>query len=101
MQFPPMNFDAMNEADIRAEVIDPLLRHLGYQSGTEFNIVRERTLRYPRMSFGRKKRTDPELKGRPDYILALQLSFCFEVRALSGRLVSSAPERPCDDVCGQ
>jgi hypothetical protein len=31
--------------------------------------------------------------------LALQLSF-FEVSALSGSLVSSAPERPCDDVCG-
>ena len=32
--------------------------------------------------------------------LALQLPFCFEVRALSNRLVSSTPERPCDDVCG-
>jgi hypothetical protein len=32
--------------------------------------------------------------------LALQLPFCFEVRALSGSLVSSAPRRPCDDVCG-
>jgi hypothetical protein len=31
--------------------------------------------------------------------LALQLSF-FEVSALSGSLVRSAPERPCDDVCG-
>ena len=31
--------------------------------------------------------------------LALQLSF-FEVSALSDSLVSSAPERPCDDVCG-
>jgi hypothetical protein len=26
--------------------------------------------------------------------------FCIEVRALSDRLVSSTPERPCDDVCG-
>ena len=32
--------------------------------------------------------------------LALQLPFCFEVRAPSDRLVSSAPERPCDDVGG-
>jgi hypothetical protein len=39
-----------------------------------------------------------QLSGEPR--LALQLSFCFEVRALSDRLVSSAPERPCDDVCG-
>jgi hypothetical protein len=32
--------------------------------------------------------------------LALQLPFCFEVRALSGRLVSSSPARPCDDMRG-
>jgi hypothetical protein len=32
-------------------------------------------------------------------ILALQLPFCFEVRALGGSLVSSAPAGPCDDVC--
>ena len=32
-------------------------------------------------------------------VLALQLSF-FEVSALSFRLMGSAPERPCDDVCG-
>ena len=32
--------------------------------------------------------------------LALQLPFCFEVRPLSSGLVSSAPERPCNDVCG-
>jgi hypothetical protein len=31
--------------------------------------------------------------------LTLQLPF-FEVMALSFRLVGSAPERPCDDVCG-
>jgi len=32
--------------------------------------------------------------------LALQLPFRFEVRSLSGSLVSSAPARPCDDACG-
>ena len=32
--------------------------------------------------------------------LALQLPTRFEVRAPSDRLVSSAPERPCDDVGG-
>ena len=35
-----------------------------------------------------------------EIVLALQLPFCFEVRALSNRLVSPTPERPCDDVCG-
>jgi hypothetical protein len=32
--------------------------------------------------------------------LTLQLPTCSEKRALSGGLVSSAAERPCDDVCG-
>jgi hypothetical protein len=32
--------------------------------------------------------------------LALQLPFCFEVRALSCSLVGSAPEGPSDDVRG-
>jgi hypothetical protein len=32
--------------------------------------------------------------------LALQLLFWFEVSALSGSLMGSAPARPCDDVCG-
>jgi hypothetical protein len=41
-----------------------------------------------------------ELKALMLASLALQLPFCFEVRALSGSLVSSAPRRPCDDVCG-
>jgi hypothetical protein len=41
-----------------------------------------------------------EIVPSPRYAaLALQLSL-FEVSALSGSLVSSAPERPCDDVCG-
>jgi hypothetical protein len=50
----------------------------------------------------------PQLESQPSpdenpesqQTLALQLPFCFEVRALGGSLVSSAPERPCDDVCG-
>jgi hypothetical protein len=32
------------------------------------------------------------------FSLTLQLPFCFEVRMPSACLVSSAPERPCDDV---
>jgi hypothetical protein len=83
MPFPPMNFDGMNEADIRAEVIEPLLRLLGYQSGTAFNVARERTLRYPRISLGRKKPTDPEVRGRPDYIL--------EIRGLDRWIIEAKP----------
>jgi hypothetical protein len=44
-------------------------------------------------------RLDPESISALVEALALQLPFCFEVRALGGSLVSSAPAGPCDDVC--
>jgi Type I restriction enzyme R protein N terminus (HSDR_N) len=69
--FPDFNFDALSEADVREEVISFVLRRLGYRSGTENNILRERAieLRYPNMFLGRKKpEKDPILRGRPDYI---------------------------------
>src|SRR5271165_3970062 len=47
-------------------------------------------------SFHSVEKTAPSKPGIKQ--LALQLSFCLEVCALSDRLVSSAPERPCDDV---
>ena len=43
----------------------------------------------------------PSTRVRTNFSLTLQLPFCFEVRALSNRLVSSTPEGPCDDVCGE
>ena len=46
----------------------------------------------------RKNRTEFD-STQLNRALALQLPFS-EVSALSGSLVSSAPERPCDDVCG-
>ena len=51
----------------------------------------------------KKARQIKNLKPVPiqsERALALQLPFCFEVSALSRSLESSAPERPCDDVCG-
>ena len=71
--FQKIDFNSLNEADIREEVIAPLLRALGYRSGTEFNIIREQSLRYPRIFIGRKDvRKDPELRGRADYILEVR-----------------------------
>jgi hypothetical protein len=93
MPFQPMNFERMNEADIRGEILDPLLRRLGYQSGTQFNIVRERTLRYPQKQLGRRKRSDPPITGRPDYIL--------EIRGIDRWIVeakSPASDITADDV---
>lgn len=68
MEFPEYNFDAMNEADVREEIVAPLIRHLGYRTGTEHDVIREQTLAYDRTQLGRRKPTDPILRGRADYI---------------------------------
>lgn len=68
MEFPIYNFDSMGETDVREEVIAPLLRHLGYRSGTSNDVIREQHLSYPQLSLGRRKPTDPYLRGKADYI---------------------------------
>ena len=68
MEFPIYNFDSMGEADVREEIVAPLLRHLGYRSGTLNNVIREQYLSYPKLSLGRRKSTDPYLRGWADYI---------------------------------
>lgn len=68
MEFPTFNFDSMGETDVREEIIAPLLRYLGYRSGTLSNIIREQHLSYPHLSLGRRKATDPTLRGKADYI---------------------------------
>jgi hypothetical protein len=61
----------MNEADVREDVAMPLLQALGYATGTANDIIREKTLQYPHNFLGRKKKTDPPLRGRADYILTV------------------------------
>jgi len=69
MEFEPLNFDQLNETDIREEVIAPLLKYIGYRSGSSNNIIREQSLKYPKISLGRKKpQKDPEVRGIADYI---------------------------------
>lgn len=69
MNFEALKFDRLNEADVREEIIAPLLRHLGYRSGSDNDIIREQSLRYPMDSLGRKKPDrDPLLRGKADYI---------------------------------
>ena len=63
MDFPQYDFDSMNEADIREEIIAPLLRHLGYRSGTDHNIIREQPLSYPKSFLGRKKGSGKLTRG--------------------------------------
>lgn len=68
MEFPIYNFDSMGETDIREEIIAPLLRHLGYRSSTSDNVIREQHLSYPCLALGRRKASDPYLRGKADYI---------------------------------
>lgn len=83
MEFPEQQFDTMTEADVREDVITPLLRHLGYRRGTEHNIIREQSLIYDREQLGRRKATDPLLRGRADYICEAGLKVRWVVEAKS------------------
>ncbi|MGU5679054.1 type I restriction enzyme HsdR N-terminal domain-containing protein [Aeromonas allosaccharophila] len=83
MVFLKFDFCKLNEQDVREEIIAPLLRELGYRSGTSNNIVREQTLTYAKSSLGRKKATDPYLKGRADYILETENNVRWIIEAKS------------------
>jgi hypothetical protein len=84
-----MKSKATNEADVRAEIADPLLAALGYARGTDADIARELTLSYERNFLGRKKATDPLLRGRADYVLTV-------VGAARWVLETKSPDDPID-----
>lgn len=67
----PMPTCTGNEADVRAEIVDPFLTALGYRRGTPANIDREFRLTYDRHFLGRKKPTDKPLVGKADYRLSV------------------------------
>ncbi len=66
-----MDLDTANETDIREDIAMPILTALGYARGTSNDIRREFPLKYDRQSLGRKKPTDPPLRGVADYILVV------------------------------
>ncbi len=68
--FEPLQFEKLNEADVREEILAPLINALGYRSGDINGVIREQSLRYPQIFLGRKDpRKDPLLRGKADYIL--------------------------------
>lgn len=82
--FEPIQFAKLNETDVREEVIAPILRRLGYRSGTEYDVFREQSLKYPKLYLGRKDaKKDPELRGKADYILEVEgrLRWVIEAKA--------------------
>ena len=96
MKFEPLNFEQLNETDIREEVIAPLLRYLGYRSGTPNNIIREQHLKYPKIFLGRKKpNNDPEVRGIADYICEVEgkIRWVIEAKSPSDAITSEEIEQ--------
>jgi Type I restriction enzyme R protein N terminus (HSDR_N) len=84
LRFAPLPFERMSESDVREDVLVPLLSALGYRTGSQYDIRRELTLRYPRQSLGRKQQDrDPVLRGRADYVLRVngELSWVLEAKS--------------------
>lgn len=54
---------------MREHITGPLLRELGYRVSTTNDILFEQPLRLPFAQLGRRKKSDPQLVGIPDYIL--------------------------------
>ena len=95
MEFPNYDFKKLNEMDIREEIIAPFLRNLGYRSGTEHNVIREQSLSYPKSFLGRKKNSDPILRGRADYICEAhsQIRWIIEAKSPDTPLNQDAEEQ--------
>ena len=60
-----------NETDVREAIAAPLLSLLGYMRGTGNDVQTEVQLSYKRNFIGRKKKTDPPLRGKADYVLTV------------------------------
>jgi len=79
--FGNLNFDSIasnkdfKEADVRAVIIDPILKELGF---THENILREKPLKSPFLRTGSKKR---QVNLIPDYILKVENGFAWVLDA--------------------
>lgn len=90
-----MNLDRANETDIREDIAMPFLVALGYERGTANDIIRELSLAYDCMFLGRKKKSDPPIRGRADYVLSVAGAgrWVLEVKAPSEDLDKQAVEQ--------
>jgi hypothetical protein len=84
-------FARMNETDVRAEVLDPLLKRLGYAMSGNALVRREHPVSYPNLYLGRKKPDkDLTLRGIADYTLEV-------TRHARWTLEAKAPSVALDD----
>lgn len=81
--FGEFNFDRMNETDVRENIVSPLLKKMQYGHSTPNDVITEQTLRYPKSYIGKKKKNDPEIRGKADYILEVdgRIRWVIEVKA--------------------
>jgi len=81
--FGEFDFSRMNETDVRENIVSPLLKEMRYRHSTANDIITEQTLRYPKSYIGRKKKQDPEIRGKADYILEVdrRIRWVIEVKA--------------------
>ncbi len=77
------DFGRMNETDVRENIISPLLKEMQYRHSTPNDVITEQTLRYPKSYIGKKKKNDPEIRGKADYILEVdrRIRWIIEVKA--------------------
>ncbi len=91
--FEPIEFSRLNEADVREEILAPLIRALGYRTGSVHNVIREQSLRYNRLFLGRRNpRRDPIIRGRADYILEAHGSIRWVIEAKAPGVVIGIDE---------
>jgi hypothetical protein len=84
MVFKPINFIGWVEQDVREGIIAKLLERLGYEKGTENDILRGEQLKleYDREIHGRpKKKTDRPIQSFPDYILEVDKTWRWVIEA--------------------
>jgi hypothetical protein len=63
-----MDSPLTNESGVREEIIAPILKYLNYSASGPNDIRYEVKLVYTRNFLGRKKKSDPPLMGRADYL---------------------------------
>jgi hypothetical protein len=83
MVFRPTDFKGWVEQDVREGIIAKLLEMLGYEKGTENDILRGEQLKleYDRQVQGRPKKTDRPITSFPDYVLEVDRTWRWVIEA--------------------
>jgi len=85
LDFGEIESKGFNEADVRAVIIDPILKELGFNHE---NIIREKALKSPFLKIGSKKRP---VNLVPDYALKVENSFAWvlDAKASNQKIINS------------